>query len=112
MKKITLMTMLLFVVTTGSALASYGEGDTGGSKTIGSTSTAVVKLSKGVSIDYVSATGGLGYVVGTYHSSGTKTFASSSGDSKIWSKDGTAQSIPSTAPTGTASADFSGWTGL
>lgn len=112
MKKIAFVTLILFVVSTGSALAAFEEADTAGTLTIGSTAATDVKLSKGVALEYVSETDGLGYVVGTSHSSGTKTFASSSGDSKIWSKDGIEQSIPSTAPAGTESADFSGWTAL
>lgn len=115
MKKIALFAALLLVFSSGAAFAwssgTYDAGDTAGTVTVGSTSTANVKVSKGVSLSYKSQTTGLGYSVATYHSSGTKTFASSSGDSKIWSQNTTAVAPPA-APSGTASAAFSGWTAL
>lgn len=114
MKKIALLTVVFFALAVGSAFASFSAADAAGSLTVGSTQTTTIKLSKGVSAEYGADTtsSGLGYVVGTSHSSGTKTYASSSGDSKIWSKDGTNMATPTTVPTGTASANFSGWTAL
>lgn len=112
MKKIALLAALLLMVTNGSALAAYAAGDDAGSLELGTTAQVTVKLSKGVELDYIEETDGLGYIVGAYHTSGTKTFASSSGDSKIWSMDGTAEALPTTAPAGTESADFSDWTPL
>ena len=112
MKKIALFAVLLLLVTSGSVFAAFESPDDSGSLTIGSTGSTTVKLSKNVKLEYGAHATGLGYVVGTYHTSGTKTYASSSGDSKIWSQDGTGVSTPSTVPEGTASADFSGWTPL
>lgn len=114
MKKIALLSAVLFSMTIGSAFAAFTAADTAGTLLVGTSPRQVaLKLSKGVSAEYgADTTAGLGYVVGTSHSSGTKTYASSSGDSKIWSKDGTNMATPTTIPTGTASADFSGWTAL
>jgi len=115
MKKIALLTLLLLSFSAMSALAwtakTYDAGSTDGTVTVGDTGPVDVKVSKGVSLAYDAAADGLGYAVGTYHSSGTKTFASSSGDSKIWFADVTAQDIPD-APSGTDSADFSSWSPL
>lgn len=117
MKKIALLAALLFVFSSGAAFAwtsgTYDAGDTAGTVTVGTSGkSADVKVSKGVSLAYKSQATGLGYSVATYHSSGTKTFASSSGDSKIWSQNTTAVAPPD-APSGTASANFtSSWTAL
>ena len=120
MKKIVWLSIVLFAISTTSAFAvtvaadaTWTAADTDGSIQVGATTTgaAVVKLSKNVKINYTEQAAGLGYSVGTYHISGTKTFASSSGDSKIWTSDTTGATIP-TAPTGTDSANFSGWTAL
>jgi len=114
MKKIALLTVLLLSFSAMSALAwsakTYDDGSTDGTVIVGGTSgeSVAVKVSKGVSLAYDAADEGLGYSVGTYHSSGTKTFASSSGDSKIWFTDVTGDTIPD-APAGTDSADFSSW---
>lgn len=72
------------------------------------------KLSTNVVVGYSAGNGNLGYVVGTYHTSGTKEYASSSGDAAIWSNDTTKKDLPD-APTGTASADFKtsdGWSAI
>ena len=115
MKKIALLTLVLFSLSIASAFAwtdgSYDAGSADGTVTVGTTGPVAVKVSKGVSLAYNAEATGLGYAVGAYHSSGTKTFASSSGDSKIWFTDVTGESIPA-APTGTDSADFTGWTAL
>ena len=114
MKKIALIAALLLFVTSGAAFAwssgSFDDGDAAGTVTVGSTQTADLKVSKGVSLAYEDSAG-LGYSVSTYHSSGTRTFASSSGDSKIWYQDATGVAPPD-APSGTDSADFSDWTAL
>ncbi|MBJ6724086.1 hypothetical protein [Geomesophilobacter sediminis] len=65
------------------------------------------KLSTNVQLAYKSSADNSGYTVGTYHTQGTKTYASSSGDATIWTSSTTAKDIPA-APVGTASADFSG----
>lgn len=73
---------------------------------LGTTSTPAfsAKGSKGVSVAYLATA--QGYVIGASHSSGTQTYASSSGDTKIFKADGTRVAIPTTAPSGTASASF------
>ena len=68
------------------------------------------KLSTNVQVVYDASTDNSGYSAGTYHSKGTRSFASSSGDAAIWAATGTAVTIPA-APTGTASADFPNTTG-
>lgn len=111
MKKFIIL-MAALLMTASAAFAAYEAADAAG-KTLGSTKTLVIKGSKGVSVDYAAdTTAGQGYVLGAYHASGTKSYGSSSGDTKIYFKDGTAQAIPSTVPTGSQSADFSSWTSL
>ena len=120
MKKITCLALLLLALSSVSALAAPTEagidgtyvapsGD--GSINVGTTQKTTVKLSKNVLLGYQAETTGLGYAIGTYHSSGTKSFASSSGDSKIWTSDATGATLPD-APAGTDSADFSDWDAL
>lgn len=111
MKKFMILIAAL-LMTASAAFADYEAAD-GAGKTLGSTKTLVVKGSKGVSVNYAGdTTAGQGYVLGAYHASGTKTYGSSSGDTKIFFKDGTAVSMPGTVPTGSNSADFSAWTAL
>lgn len=98
----------------GSAFAATTFSDTG-TTTLG-TPAITIKPSKNVSIYYNSAaTTGAGYgaySIGSNHSSGSKTFGSSSGDQKIFMRDGT--SAPSIAvPAVGGTADFtSGWTSM
>lgn len=98
----------------GSAFAATTFQDTG-TTTLG-TPAISIKPSKNVSIYYDSATttgAGYGaYSIGSNHSSGSKTFGSSSGDQKIFMKDGT--SAPSIGvPAVGGSANFSsGWTAM
>ena len=65
----------------------------------GTTSSMAVTLSNGVSINYTGAA--TGYIFSTYHSSGTFTFGTSSGDTKIYKAAGT-NVTTAAAPTGTA----------
>lgn len=111
MKKLIIVSVAL-LMTASAAFAAFELAD-GDGKTLGSTKTLVVKGSKNVYVDYAAdTTAGQGYVLGAYHGSGTKTYGSSSGDTKIYFKDGTAEAIPTTVPTGSESADYSGWTAL
>jgi len=115
MKKMVLLVVLILAVSVVPSMAEFLTPGQDGSLTVpaSGTVTAILKLSKNVSAEYVTETNGLGYVVGTTHSSGTKTYASSSGDSKIFSIDGIGTAIPTAAPTGTLSAAFgTGWTAL
>ena len=116
MKKIAILSVFLFMVTVGSAFAAVGDfpAGTAGSLTVPTgtaTVTAIVKLSNKVGLQYTKQATGLGYVVATSHTSGTRTYGSSSGDSKIYYVDTLATSGPGTAPTGTASAGFT-WTAM
>lgn len=109
MKKILSLMLVLTVASASSAFATattvaYATG----AVAVGS---ATVNTSKNVLINYKSAADNTGYAVATYHNKGTKTYGSSSGDSKVYEKGNTAEGAP-LAPTGTASADFSGWTSL
>ncbi|MBI2354918.1 MAG: hypothetical protein HYV06_07805 [Deltaproteobacteria bacterium] len=108
MKKYILASLVVLFVAATSYAAYEAVDGTG--KTLGSTKTTVVKGSKGVMVDYGAdtSTSGQGYVLGAYHGSGTQTFATSSGDTKIFKQDGTAKAIPTTVPTGSATADMSG----
>lgn len=112
MKKLFVMLAVL-AFTASAAVAAYELAD-GTGKTLGSNPHSLtVKGSKGVYVEYLADTAnGQGYIIGTYHQSGTKTYASSSGDTKIFYKDNTANAVPTTVPTGSDSADFTGWTAL
>jgi hypothetical protein len=113
MKKVfMLITIMLLLMATASFAAV--EAYEAGSITLGNGASILpVDLSNKVMMTYVSDSTGLGYVVGTYHTSGTRTFGGSSGDAKIFWFDGTNQAIPATAPTGTAGATWpTGWLAL
>ena len=109
MKKSILFSIAILCVASTS-FATYVAVEDGaliGSATNGQTT---VKGSKGVKIEYVSeSTGGQGYVLGAFHNSGTQTFATSSGDTKIYKQDATGVAVPTTAPIGSATVDFSAW---
>ena len=119
MKKIAFLTALMMAFSCGLAfsedLASDGTYSTGQDLTIlGTDGDLTLKLSNNVLLSYKkSATGGLGYSVASYHTSGTRTYGSSSGDANIFWAEGTAIDPP-TAPTGTESANFvnTTWTAL
>lgn len=114
MKKITFLTLILFVLGSSAAFAATSwQTDTATLGTAGHQLT--IQLSNKVGMYYVAdtATSGLGYVMATSHSSGTRTYGSSSGDAKIYYFDGTSQAPPTTtAPTGTQSADWTNWKAL
>jgi len=111
MKKTILAAITVLLMAT-TAFAAYELVD-GAGKTLGSSPhSTVVRGSKGVMVDYVEDSAGQGYVLGAYHGSGTQTYATSSGDTKLYKQDGTAVAIPTTAPTGSNTADFTGWTAM
>jgi len=103
---------LMLVLTVASASAAFAAATTVAASTgavaIG---TATVNTSKNVYIAYKSSANNDGYAVVTYHDKGTKTYGSSSGDSKVYEKANTGNACPD-APSGTASADFSTWSSL
>ena len=117
--KIFSIASILSLAAAGSAFASLGSTttfDDAGTTTTGTPSIGV-KPSKNVSVQYTSSsvssgTGCVTYSISASHSSGTKSFGSSSGDTKIFMKDGTGAAPPA-APASGSSADFSGgWTAM
>jgi hypothetical protein len=105
----------------GSVFAAAGSTTTftdSGTVTVGAP-TMGVKPSKNVYVTYKASTntppsgvGSLAYAIGTYHASGSKTFSSTSGDTKIFMQDGTNMTFPASPEAAGASADFSGWTAM
>jgi hypothetical protein len=102
----------------GSALAQTTFTDTG-TVTMGTPSMSV-KPSKNVTVIYTPSTstvpsgnGALAYAIASFHASGSKSFGSSSGDTKIFATDGTGNTGLSSPEAAGASAGFStGWTAL
>lgn len=77
----------------------------------GTAPTMSLQSSKSVKLNYLGSSDGTGYVIAGSHTSGTKTYGTSSGDTKIYIADGSQATIPTAAPTGTASATWqSTWT--
>jgi len=128
MKKILACTICLFAIASANSafagftasprdLGTEAAGSTGSGITAANNPKLTQQLSTNVLMDYISATDGAGYIVGTFHNKGTRTYGSSSGDTQIFSAvittTGTGIALPTTAPTGTASAAFtSTWTAL
>lgn len=115
MKRIVALSLAVAIAGTSSVAfadavtKAYSDTSANSTLTVG---TLIFKLSKNVYMSYKSDTDNTGYSIGAYHNKGTKTFASSSGDSKIFEATLTAKTLPD-APVGTASADFSsGWSAL
>lgn len=114
MKKIVI-SISLITLTATSLYAAYGTTDASNGQPIGSDpNQTTVRSSRGVFVEYIAETtvGGQGYVLGTYHDSGTMTYASSAGDTKVYRQDGTKKNVPSVAPIGSATVNFvgAGWT--
>lgn len=107
MKKIFALMLVLTIASASSAFATTVAYSTG-AVAVGN---ATINTSKNVKINYKSAADFSGYAAATYHDKGTKTYGSSSGDAKVYEKANTAEAVPD-APTGTATANFSGWSAL
>ncbi len=102
MKKIILISASLLLVAT-SVFASSNT-VTGGSGALGSgTSTMTATTSNGVTITYNGTANS--YTLGAAHVNGTYTYASSSGDTKVFKASGSSVAIPA-APSGTATATW------
>ena len=109
---------ILSLVAAGSAFAGTAFTDTG-TVTMGTPSMGV-KPSKNVTVTYNASTatvpsgnGALAYSIASYHASGSKSYGSSSGDTKIFAQDGTGSTGVASPETAGASANFgSGWTAL
>lgn len=112
--KILAMVLVLSMAAVGSAYAANGTivnfNDT--TTTVG-TPSATVKVSKNVTVRYIPEAAGLTYSMSSFHTSGTKTYATTSGDTKIFMQDSTSIVAPPDAPASGASGAFtSGWTSL
>lgn len=90
---------ILSLAATSSAFAAISANNTsnpGAELTISSNPAVTIKPSKNVMIRYdgigTSGSGSAAYGISASHSSGTKKYISSSGDTKIYMQDGTALS--------------------
>ena len=107
---------ILSLAAVGSAFADVTFDDSA-TVTMGAP-TMAVKPSKNVKVVYKPSTattgnGSVAYAISAAHSSGSKTFASSSGDTKIFMMDGTTNVGPASPEAAGATADFgAGWTPL
>lgn len=111
MKKIAFIAALMLVMTS-SFTFGYDSPDENGVVTLGTVNPLDVRLSSKVQVEYNGEGTGLAYTISTYHESGTRTFGSSSGDSKIYYMEGTAETCPDAPTSTTDSADFSSWSAL
>ena len=104
MKKSVLLA-IAFVLTLGIVGAQAVATDVAWTETIPDSLVKVGTISANVLIGYNSSADNSGYVLGTYHKKGTRTYGSSSGDPALYYSTATAATLPA-APAGTASADF------
>lgn len=113
-KTIIALFVCLLATSAAYAAATYSKVEDG--LEIGATLKTTIKGSKGVLVSYAGDTTsddkGQGYVLGAYHGSGTQTYATSSGDTKMYKQDATKVDPPGTVPIGSATADFTGWTAM
>ena len=117
MKKILILALVLVTIPAVSAFAAtkVGSEATDGVYTVDAQTSApvtqkfTVQMSKNVQMFYTAPSGGTSYALTTYHTSGTRTYGSSSGDSRIYYAEGTNETCPD-APTGTASAAWTSGT--
>lgn len=112
-KMITLLACVALVGASTSAFAAFVSGDTNGNLAIGSTVKATLKLSANVKAQYTAhgTNPAQGYVLQAYHTSGSKTYGTSSGDTRLYFVDATG-GLTVNAPAGGATADFSAWTAM
>jgi len=103
----------ILTLAAGTAFAANGTTATfdDSNSTVGSPA-ASVKVSKNVTIKYIPEAAGLTYSMTSFHSSGTKSYGTSSGDTKIFMKDSTTIETPPNAPAAGESAAFSSWTAM
>jgi len=106
----------LSLIAASSAFAAATDFTDSGTVTAG-TPTVNIKPSKNVTVRYLpsattSGSGCISYSIASQHSSGTKLYASSSGDTKIFMKDATAIADPPAAPAAGVSMDATGYTAM
>ena len=113
MKKVLILLVMMVLVAAPAIALDGAYGTKSSTHTLGGTNTLDVTPSKGVAIYYdVNADPYDGYAIASYHDKGSKTFMTSSGDTKIFFQDATAVNAPA-APTGVAGTVAStGWTEL
>jgi len=90
----------LCVSASSFAAVTWGTANADGSFTIGNTANGpqlIIKPSANVTLGYES-TSGISYSVGTYHSSGTKTYGTTNGDTRIYMYENTAQTSAQVPP--------------
>lgn len=114
MKKIAILVVVGLVLSAGAAFAACQMSGTTFGCAANSTAGIpawTVNLSKSVTLDYEQNSSGLSYALSSWHTSGDKTYGSSSGDTKIFVNNATGVGAP-TAPAVGSTADFSGWIAL
>lgn len=128
MKKITLLIAAALLATSGIAFAIDATIPTGTpgdyvipsdgtvsyqATKVGAGVTFQVKPSANVGTTLAADANGTAYVAGTYHSSGTKSYATSSVDAKIYMKENASQAADAVAkPVTVAEAQAGTWTGF
>lgn len=117
MTRILAIAAIFSLSVAGSALASDTSFTDTGTVTVGAPSMGI-KPSKNVTVvytpgaDMTGTAGVISYSIAAYHASGTKTFGSSSGDTKMFMKDGTGAAAPAAPAAGVSAAFGSGWTAM
>ncbi len=108
----------LSLVAASSAFGAATDFSDAGTGTVG-TPSVNLRPSKSVVVRYLpsattvpSGTGVISYSISAFHGSGTKLYASSSGDTKMFMKDATAIADPPAAPAAGASMDATGYTAM
>ena len=122
MKKISAILALALTLSAANAFAWLTPDQTGSvtidAGTVATNMTFKVKVSANVFVDYKNdSAGGTYYTLATYHASGTKSYGSGSGDSRIYMfENGGVNSAtgitPAAAVTAAAVADWAGWTAV
>jgi len=125
MKKVLLLAATLIIAYSSNSFAgnsSWLSPQANGTWSLGTTVVLTgIKPSANVILGYGSTTAtvnsvttGIAYALGTYHTSGTFSYATSSGDTNIFrfpqKSDNTFQVPPASPTTATAGSDWTGWT--
>jgi len=80
---------------------------------VGANVTFIVKASANVKVSYEGdTTAGTYYAAGTYHTSGSKSYASGSSDSRIFMKENAVQSSAALPPDAASTMTWTGWTAI